>query len=475
MRSHLLFLCACAVACSASQPPSHDDEISMGDTDPPEGDGAAIADIESGIYVVLKVGGLTRPFDAPDGELAQLIARPYVHGLALSFNWADLEPTQGTYAPIVIDALEAVRSLAASSGKPLTVKVHLRNGLPPAWLIPSGIGTHIQVFTTTLGFRALGQTVGRKVDVTFVPTEQGYITRVRANIEEFARQLDVADPDATLVRIVQVAGPSSESGGTMRLTPREPFPRVGTDTLGFGWTFRAHLDAWKAMGPLMAEHEAYRKRQWTFDLTHQPPQGDSVFGLDTADQMSVTAALVASHPNGADGIRLMNEGASAQSNSPEYPTAPKRCAWAVDKFDDPENLPEVAIAAWPRHEWQIQVPNDATYNFPRFELARVTLFGDPRNTTPGVLQHTTFVEIHDAQALSDDEPLLDGTSAVAWYTCFDAMIREYAGADAALSSSAEAFWATMPSPSLDACADYPETPAQTACAVINPRSGGSGR
>lgn len=431
--------------------------------------------IASGIYVTTKVGDLTLPLDASDGSLAKIVGRPYVRGVSLQFNWADLEPTQGTYVDVVVEAIAAVRKLAAAAGKALTVKVHLRNGLPPAWMVPEGVvgdaGTAPFVFTTPLGFRAIGQAGGkngRKVDVTFVPTEPAYFARAEANIAEFGRQLEVADPNVDLVQIVQVAGPSSESGGTMRLTPRDRFPRNGAvDGWGFGWTFPRHIEAWKAMGPFMAKIPAYQKRQWTFDLTHQQPKDETTFGLTTADQMSVTEALVSAHPRGKAGIRLMNEGASAETNTPGYSLdggAPTSCSWSVDNFDNPTTLPETTIAAWPGHEWQIQVAADASYNFPRFELARVTLFGDPRTTTPTSLQHTTFVEIHDTQALDDENDLLDGTSGKAWYGCFDAMLRKYAGDGVTLSEADRSFWTAMPSLSTFGCQAYPPPPPATTCA-----------
>ncbi|NOU32210.1 MAG: hypothetical protein HOO96_30260 [Polyangiaceae bacterium] len=431
--------------------------------------------IASGIYVTTKVGNLTLPLDASDGSLAKIVGRPYVRGISLQFDWADLEPTQGAYVDIVVQAVAAVRKLAAAAGKALTVKVHLRNGLPPAWIVPDGAagdsGTEPFVFTTPLGFRALGQVSGkngRKVDVTFIPTEPAYFARAEANIAEFGRQLEVADPNVDLVQIVQVAGPSSESGGTMRLTPRDKFPRNGAvDGWGFGWTFPKHIEAWRAMGPFMAKLPAYQKRQWTFDLTHQQPKDETSFGLTTADQMAVTEALVSAHPRGKAGIRLMNEGASAETNTPGYSLdggAPTSCSWSVDNFDNPTTLPETTIAAWPGHEWQIQVAADASYNFPRFELARVTLFGDPRTTTPTSLQHTTFVEIHDTQALDDENPLLDGTSGKAWYGCFDAMLRKYAGESATLSDADRSFWTAMPSLSTFGCQAYPPPPPATTCA-----------
>lgn len=298
--------------------------------------GIAPVEVASGIYVTSKVGELSLPLDAPDGTLAKIIGRSYVRGVSLQFNWADLEPTEGVYVDIVVQAVTAARKLAAAAGKALTVKVHLRNGLPPAWIVPDGAagdaGALPFVFTTRLGFRALGQVNpknARKVDVTFIPTEAAYLARAEANIAEFGRQLELADPNADLVRIVQVAGPSSESGGTMRLTPRDKFPRNGTvDGWGFGWTFPKHLEAWKAMGPFMAKIPAYQKRQWTFDLTHQQPRDETSFGLTTADQMSVTDALVSAHPRGKAGVRLMNEGASAQTNTPDYAldgSAPTTC------------------------------------------------------------------------------------------------------------------------------------------------------
>lgn len=437
--------------------------------------GIAPVEVASGIYVTSKVGELSLPLDAPDGTLAKIIGRSYVRGVSLQFNWADLEPTEGVYVDIVVQAVTAARKLAAAAGKALTVKVHLRNGLPPAWIVPDGAagdaGALPFVFTTRLGFRALGQVNpknARKVDVTFIPTEAAYLARAEANIAEFGRQLELADPNADLVRIVQVAGPSSESGGTMRLTPRDKFPRNGTvDGWGFGWTFPKHLEAWKAMGPFMAKVPAYQKRQWTFDLTHQQPRDETSFGLTTADQMSVTDALVSAHPRGKAGVRLMNEGASAQTNTPDYALdggAPTTCNWSANNFDDPVNLPETVIASWPGHEWQIQTPSDAASNFPRFELARVTLFGDPKASAPTRLQHTTFVEIHDTQALDDAKNLVDGTRGSDWYTCFDSMLRKYASAGITLSEADRSFWTTQPSLAAMSCQAYPAPPPATTCA-----------
>jgi hypothetical protein len=428
--------------------------------------------IENGLYVATKVADLTLPLASPAGTLAQIIGRPYVHGISFQIGWADLEPTRGTYAPVVRDCIEAARSLSAAAGKKLTLKIHLRNGVVPVWLLPPSVsadaGVQPTVVTTTLGFRALAQPgANGQIVVTLVPTEPGYIARVEENAREVARQLDVADPNADSVRIVQVPGPSSESGGTMRLTPTQGFPRSGAvDAYGFGWTFTAHLDAWKAMGPLLAGLPAFQTRQWTFDLTHQVPKGDAQFGLSTADQMSVADALARAHPLGKSGIRLMNEGLSAQTSTPAYPATPKTCSWTVSNFDDPANLPESTIAAWPDHEWQIQAPAGGQYNMPRLELARCALFADPGQTVPSELQHTSFVEIHDRQALADGNPLEDGTQASAWYACFDSMLRAYAGKDAALDATDTAFWQSSPSLS-STCVAYPPTPPATFCRPIH--------
>ena len=441
------------------------------DADAPDSGGYVELPVEHGVFAVVKAGALDIPYDAPDGVLYQLASKPYVRGLSISFAWGDLEPTQGHYASVVHDVLAAVRTVRDQLGKPLSVKIHLRNGLVPDWLVPPGVtddgGVDPFVFQTTLGFRALGVWKDGRLDVTLVPTEQAYVTQAVANITEVANQLDAADPAHDLVQIVQLAGPSSESGGTIRLTPREGFPRDGrSDSHGFHWTFQQHLDAWRAMGPLMASLPAYRARAWTFDLTHEPPlEGDdTVFGLSTADQMSVVDALVAAHPGGIDGIRLMREGVAAQSNRPDFPGKRNVCSWGTESFVDPVNLPEAAIAAWPRHEFQDQTTGDDAFNFPRFELARVLLFGDPAANVPTALQHTQFVELHDSQLLGAPT-LLDSTEAAAWFGCLDSMLHKYAPAAATLSAADQTFWAAHPSESLETCKDfYVTTPPASTCA-----------
>lgn len=184
-------------------------------------------------------------------------------------------------------------------------------------------------------------------------------------MREFARQLEVADPGAASSessRSPDRAGPPAARGAS----PRKSYCHNGSsDLLGFGWTFQAHLDAWRRLRrrwrryPLIRHASEpsisrIRRRATTRCSGSRQP-------IRCLSPMRSSPRITREGGHPPDERRSLRADQHASVHAGRR--KPEQMQLDCRQLRRPHEHARDDVAAWPDHEWQIQTPSGAPTTF----------------------------------------------------------------------------------------------------------------